>query len=160
MWLKLTAVGCKLRSSHMSTAYRSSFRAAVVWLSIMPNGRRRHCSVAEHIAACNGLLHRSTHPIARRLALQEKYFAYLHCEGAGMGWRKRRRIGSEKSPSQTSDSEETEFNKKRYKFITRKYFQLWRHNVHAAKRKVALRKVSSMMEKLMRQKKSRKMCWT
>ena len=60
--------------------------------------------------------------------------------------------GSEKSPSQTSDSEETEYNKKRHKFISRKYFQLWRHNVHAAKRKVALRKVSSMMEKLMRQK--------
>ena len=103
----------------MPIAYRSSFRAAVVWLSIMPNGRRRH---------------------------------YRILDAWDYSWTP--------SPIHASDSEETSFNKKRHKFITRKYFQLWRHNVHAAKRKVALRKVSSMMEKLMRQKKSRKMWWT
>ena len=114
MWLKLTAVGCKLRSSHMSTAYRSSFRPAVVWPSIMPNGY---------------------HPRGR---------GPLRPSNWGPNW---------EAPIYTSDSEETRFYKKRHKFIARKFFQRWRNNVYAAKRKVALRKVSSMLQKLMRQKK-------
>ena len=57
------------------------------------------------------------------------------------------------SSCHSSDSEETTDNKKKYWELAHKYFHRWRHNTAhqiARRRKVALRKVSSMLQKLMR----------
>ena len=57
------------------------------------------------------------------------------------------------SSSHSSDSDDTEERKNRYWKLCRKYARRWRCNTArriARRRKVALRKVSSMLQKLMR----------